>query len=155
MINPTRILVRMVLNWKFLEIITRFWATQSAIGCIEKTYQRDLWKKRHNQRTYEKDPYVYQAGETYERDFWKRPIHTKKRDMSKSLVKKTSMCTKQERRMKETYERDLYTPKKKPIRRTYEKTLMCTKQERRMKETYGYEARDISNRLMKKTLSTF
>jgi len=75
--------------------------------------------------------------------------------MSKSLMKKTSMCTKQERRMKETYERDLYTPKKKPIRRTYEKTLMCTKQERRMKETYGYEARDISNRLMKKTLSTF
>jgi len=33
MINLMRILVRLVLNWKFLEIISRFCATLSAIGC--------------------------------------------------------------------------------------------------------------------------
>jgi len=32
MINPMRILVRLVLNWMFSEIISRFWATLSAIG---------------------------------------------------------------------------------------------------------------------------
>jgi len=31
--NPMRILVRLVLNWKFVEIISRFCATLSAIGC--------------------------------------------------------------------------------------------------------------------------
>jgi len=33
MMNPMRILVRLVLNWKFLEIISRCCATLSAIGC--------------------------------------------------------------------------------------------------------------------------
>ena len=33
MINPMRILVRLVQNWKFSEIISRFCATLSAIGC--------------------------------------------------------------------------------------------------------------------------
>ena len=32
-IYPIRILVRLVLNWKFLEIFSRFCATLSAIGC--------------------------------------------------------------------------------------------------------------------------
>jgi len=34
MMNLMRILVRLVLNWKFLEIISRFFATLSAVGCI-------------------------------------------------------------------------------------------------------------------------
>jgi len=38
MMNPMRILVRLVLNWKFLEIISRCCATLSAIGCSEITY---------------------------------------------------------------------------------------------------------------------
>jgi len=33
MMNPMRILVRLVLNWGFLEIISRCCATLSAIGC--------------------------------------------------------------------------------------------------------------------------
>ena len=33
MIDPMRIMVRLVLNWKFLEIISRFCATLSAICC--------------------------------------------------------------------------------------------------------------------------
>ena len=36
MMNPMRILVRLVLNWKFLELISRCCATLSAIGCITK-----------------------------------------------------------------------------------------------------------------------
>jgi len=34
MINPFRILVRLVLKWKFLELISRFCAILSAIGCF-------------------------------------------------------------------------------------------------------------------------
>jgi len=34
MMNPMRILVHLVLNWKFLEIISRYCATLSAIGCM-------------------------------------------------------------------------------------------------------------------------
>ena len=32
--DPMRILIRLVLNWKFLEIVSRFCATLSAIGCM-------------------------------------------------------------------------------------------------------------------------
>jgi len=41
MINPMRILVRLVLNRKFLEIISRFCATLSAIGCTS------VWAMSH------------------------------------------------------------------------------------------------------------
>jgi len=36
MMNPMRILVRLVLNWKFLEIISICCATLSAIGCTKE-----------------------------------------------------------------------------------------------------------------------
>ena len=40
MIHPMRILVRLVLNWKFLGIISRFCNTLSAIGCMCNTPHR-------------------------------------------------------------------------------------------------------------------
>ena len=44
--NPMRILVRLVLNWIFLEIISRFFATLAAMGCITFCSVTNV-KKRH------------------------------------------------------------------------------------------------------------
>jgi len=45
MMNPMRILVRLVLNWKFLEIISRCCATLSAIGCMyARTHVETRWR---------------------------------------------------------------------------------------------------------------
>jgi len=41
-IYSMRILVRLVLNWKILEIISRFCATLSAIGCTSTEWRRPI-----------------------------------------------------------------------------------------------------------------
>jgi len=48
MINPMRILVRLVPNWKCLETISRFCAILSAIGCMHISWNLNLsrWKNQ-------------------------------------------------------------------------------------------------------------
>jgi len=48
--NPIRILVCLVLYWKFLEIISRFYATLSAIGWITATWQQ-IFRDRASKST--------------------------------------------------------------------------------------------------------
>ena len=48
MINPMRIWVRLVLNWKFLDIFSRFFATLSAIGCTHDMNHYFLCYRTHS-----------------------------------------------------------------------------------------------------------
>ena len=64
MMNPMRILVRLVLIWKFREIISRCCATLSAIGCTEYM-QHTVWSI-YMQHTV-KDIYMLHTVKTYTR----------------------------------------------------------------------------------------
>jgi len=61
MMNPMRILVRLVMNWKFLEIISRFCATLSAIcdGTNYKSHENPTTYVRRTKNWAPRDRFVH------------------------------------------------------------------------------------------------
>ena len=80
MINRMRILVRLVLNWNVLEIISRFCATLSTIGC----------RHTEKRRTHTKRDLHIQKIDLH---IQKRDLHIQKRDPNKQKRALNAMCS--------------------------------------------------------------